>query len=451
MERNIDRTADFAKYSNKYLIMIHSPHRRQILKATSAAGTLAALGMPHIAKAQAGNNETIKVGLIGCGGRGSGAIVQALKADSNAKLWAIGDAFKEPLDRCLGNIAAIGDRAKVPAERQFVGIDCYQDVMASGVDLVILTSAPGFRPRHIAAAVEAGIHMFVEKPMAVDPAGLHSVMESVKKAKEKNITIQNGFCWRYHPQVIEAYGKITSGEYGRVESVYGTYLASPVRPLADDAKKPDGMGMVEWQVANWVNFDWLSGGALLEQAIHTTDKVAWAMNDQLPIAAVGTGGKIGRKDPGNVYDHHNVTYEYENNVFCHVAQRQIQGVFNEVIDRVTCKDATVFGPGRCYAKDHQGKMLWRSKEEPGVEQDMYQVEHNQLFAALRAGKTLHGGDHMVRSTAHALLGAYAAQTGERVTWDQLWASKLDLAPDNLKFNDDFSAAPLPIPGHFKIA
>ena len=408
------------------------------------------MSFPHIAKAQAGNNDTIKVGLIGAGGRGSGAIVQALKADTNTKLWAIADAFQPQVERCLKNIASFEERSKVPAERQFVGIDSFKEVMASGVDIVILTTPPGFRPQHIAAAVEAGLHMFVEKPMAVDPAGLRSVLESVKKAKAKGITIQNGFCWRYHPAVREAYTRINAGEFGAVNSVYGTYLAGPVRPLPNDAKKPEGMGDVEWQVANWINFDWLSGGPLMEQAIHTSDKLAWAFGDAIPVAAVGTGGKIARTDPGNVYDHYNVTYEYSNSRFGQLGQRQIAGVHSETIDRVNCEEAVVIGPGRCYAKDKSGKMIWRSKAEPGVEQDMYQVEHNELFRALRAGKVLNGGDHMVNSTAHALLGAYAAQTGQRVTWDQLWNSELDLAPDGLKYEDEFKAGPLPIPGVFKI-
>lgn len=427
---------------------VHS--RRKVIKASAAATTLATIGAPYIARAQASNNETIKVGIIGCGGRGTGAVAQALKADPNVKLWAAGDAFKAPIGRCLENISPLGERSQVPAERQFVGIDCYKEVIASGIDVVILTSAPGFRPLHIKAAVDAGLHIFVEKPMAVDPTGLRSVVESVKKAKEKNLSIQNGFCWRYHPAVKEAYGKITSGEFGRVQAIYGTYLSSPVRPLANDAKKPEGMGWVEWQVANWVNFDWLSGGALLEQAIHTTDKVAWAMNDAIPIAAVGTGGKVGRTDPGNVYDHHNVSYEYANNVFGHVAQRQIADSFGEVVDRVTCENATVFAPGECYARDHQGKMIWRYQPKPGEEQNMYQVEHNELFAAIRAGKRIDGGEHMINSTAHALLGAYAAQTGQRFTWKELFESDLDLAPDNLQFGDDFKPQPLPIPGQFKV-
>lgn len=424
--------------------------RRNVLKTTTAAGALATVGFPHIAKAQAGNNDTIKVGLIGAGGRGSGAISQALKADKNTKLWAIADAFQAPVDRCLKNMGGYGDRAKVPANRQFTGIDSYKEVIASGVDIVILTTPPGFRPAHIAAAVDAGIHLFVEKPMAVDPAGLRSVIESVKKAKAKKISIQHGFCWRFHPAVVEAYGKITSGEYGAVNSVYGTYLASPVRPLANDAKKPDGMGDVEWQVANWINFDWLSAGPLVEQAIHTTDKISWAMKDAIPIAAVGTGGKVARTDPGNVYDHNNVTYEFENNIYGHLGQRQIQGVHTEVVDRVNCEEAVVVGPGRCYAKDRAGKMIWRSEAKPGEEQDMYQVEHNEHFAALRAGKITNGGDHMIYSTAFALLGAFAAQSGKRVTWDDLMKSDLDLAPDGLQFADDFKPQPLPVPGKFSI-
>lgn len=424
--------------------------RRQVLKNASAAGALATISFPHIAKAQAGNNDTIKIGLIGAGGRGSGAIVQALMADANTKLWAVGDAFKAPMDRCLENLTSFKDRTVVPAERQFVGIDSFRQVIDSGVDLVILTSPPGFRPEHIAASVEAGLHMFVEKPMAVDPAGLKSILASVKKAKEKGLTIQNGFCWRFHPGTREAYMKITSGEFGAVNSVYGTYLANTVRPLANDAKKPDGMGDVEWQVANWINFDWLSAGPLVEQGIHTTDKISWAMKDAIPVAAVGTGGKIARTDPGNVYDHNYVAYEFENNIFGHLAQRQIDGVHVEVVDRVNCEEAVVVGPGRCYAKDRSGKMIWRSKPEPGVEQDMYQAEHNDLFSSLRAGKVLNGGDHMIYSTAFALLGAFAAQSGQRITWDDLWNSDLDLAKDGLQFGDDFTPAPLSIPGQFKI-
>jgi len=430
--------------------MINQTTRRQVIKTASAAGALAAVSFPHIAKAQAGNNDTIKVGLIGAGGRGSGAIVQALKADTNTKLWAVADAFEKPVERCLRSIAAFEDRSMVPAERQFVGIDSYKELMASGVDIVLLTAPPGYRPEHIAAAVEAGLHMFVEKPMAVDPVGLRSVLESVKKAKAKGLTIQNGFCWRFHPGTREAYTRINAGEFGVVNSVYGTYLANTVRPLPNDAKQPAGMGDVEWQVANWINFGWLSGGPFMEQSIHTCDKLAWAFGDAIPVAAVGTGGKIARTDPGNVYDHYNVTYEYANLTFGHIAQRQIDKVYTEVIDRVNCENAVVVGPGRCYAKDKTGKMIWRSKPESGVEQDMYQVEHNELFRAMRAGKVLNGGDHMVNSTAHALMGAYAAQTGKRITWDDLWKSDLDLAPDGLQFKDDFEYGPLPIPGVFKI-
>ncbi len=426
-------------------------NRRNLIKTSAAAGTIAALSSPYLAHAQTANNDTIKVGLIGAGGRGSGAISQALKADDNTVLWAIGDAFEAPVNRCLENLGAFEKRAEVPAERRFVGIDAYQKVIDSGVDVVLLTSAPGFRPKHIAAAVEAGVHMFIEKPMAVDPAGLRWVRESVKKAKEKNLCIQHGFCWRYHPAVKEAYGKINSGEMGKVKAVYGTYLGGPVRPLPNNAKKPEGMSQVEWEVANWVNFDYLGGGPLLEQAIHTTDKVSWAMGDIAPVSAIGTGGKVGRSDPGNVFDHTNVTYEYPNQIFAHVSQRQIEGAFAEVVDRVTLEKGTIFAPGRCYARDLDGKVTWRYETKPDESQDMYQIEHDQLFAALRKGEVLNGGDHMLHSTAHCLLGALAAHSGKKITWEELWESPLDLAPDDVDFNSDYKSKPMPVPGRFSIS
>ncbi|MDP0492675.1 MAG: Gfo/Idh/MocA family oxidoreductase [Verrucomicrobiota bacterium JB023] len=424
------------------------PNRRQILKTTAAASAVAAVSFPHIANAQGANNETIKVGLIGCGGRGTGAITQALKADPNTTFWAAADAFEAPLKRCANNVAALGERAKVAPERQFVGLDAYQKLIDSGVDVVLLCGPPGFRPKHIQAATAAGKHMFIEKPMAVDPASLRAVLKSAREAEAKGLSIQHGFCWRFAPGVIAGYEKVHSGDLGAVKSIYGTYLTSPVRPLANDAKKPEGMGDHEWHVANWINFDYLSGGPILEQAIHTVDKVAWAMKDALPIAAVANGGKIGRTDPGNVYDHNSVVYEYEGGVFAHVGQRQIPGCHNEVIDRVVCENGTMIGPGRCYTKDTSGKTTWRFS---GEETNMYQNEHDELFAALRSGKQIKSADYMCNSTGLALLGTLAAYTGQRVTWDEMMNSPLDLGPDDFAFEDDFTPGPLPIPGQFKIS
>ena len=425
-------------------------NRRHFLGVAGA--TLAITGFPSIVRGQDASKQVLKIGLIGCGGRGTGAASQALAADPNVELWAMGDAFAPAIKNSLGQLASFGVRSEVPEARCFAGLDSFQEVINSGVDVVLLAAPPGFRPQHLRAAVEAGKHVFAEKPMAVDVAGVKSVVESAKLAKEKSVSIQHGFCWRFAPGVREAYGKINSGELGRVVSIYGTYLGSPPKPLQPGMTKPDGIGDVEWQVAWWNNFEWLSGGPLLEQAIHTVDKVAWAMNDVAPIAAVASGGRAMRQDIGNVYDHYNIAYEYPGGVFCNVGERQYPGLHGEVIDRVFCEKGTVICPDSPMVVGPDGKKRqWMYRAKPGEEQNMYQVCHNELFAALRKGEVINTGEYMANSTMLAILGREAAHTGQRVTWDQLWKADQDEAPDNLKFSDDFAIAPVPVPGVYKLA
>jgi predicted dehydrogenase len=294
--------------------------------------------------------------------------------------------------------------------------------------------------------VEAGKHAFVEKPMAIDMPGIRSVLESAKMAKAKGTAIQHGFCWRYHPGTKEAYEKVLSGELGEVMSIYGTYMLNPVSPLANGVKKPDGMGDVEFQMRYWQNFEWLCSTSLVEQCIHTVDKVGWAMNDVAPIAAVANGGRAQRDDQSNIFDHYNVAYEYPNGVIAHVGQRQMNGTHSDVTDRVYCENGTMFAPGRCSIKDRKGKTIWRVRPEKGVEDNMYQVCHNEFFTNLRAGKIVNTGEYMAKSTALGLLGREAAHTGKRVTWEDFWKSEEDQAPDDIQFSDSFPVAPLPIPG-----
>ncbi|WP_193212029.1 Gfo/Idh/MocA family protein [Luteolibacter marinus] len=417
-----------------------------------AGSTLAVTGFPAIVRGEDASRQVLKIGLIGCGGRGTGAASQALSADPDVKLWAMGDAFAPAITSSLQQLASFGGKVEVPEERRFAGLDAFKAVLESGVDVVLLASPPGFRPQHLRAAVEAGKHVFAEKPMAVDVAGVKSVLESAKLAKEKNVAIQHGFCWRFAPGVREAYGKITSGELGRVVSLYGTYLGSPPKPLQPGMTKPDGIGDVEWQVAWWNNFEWLSGGPLLEQAIHTVDKVAWAMGDVAPVAAVASGGRAMRKDIGNVYDHYNVAYEYPGGVFCQVGERQYPGLHGEVIDRIFCENGTVICPGSPMVLGPDGKKRqWMYRAKPGTQQNMYQVCHNEFFAALRKGEIINTGEYMANSTMLAILGREAAHTGQRITWKQLWEADQDQAPDSLAFPDSFPIAPVPVPGTYKLA
>jgi predicted dehydrogenase len=426
-------------------------NRRTFLGVTGA--TVAATGFPAILRGEeAIAKKKLKIGLIGCGGRGTGAASQALSADENVVLWAMADAFAPAIDASFNHLKGFGAKVDVPEGRRFTGLDGYKKLLDSGVDVVLLAAPPGFRPEHLRAAVEAGVHIFAEKPMAVDVAGVKSVMESTKLAKEKNIAIQHGFCWRFAPGVRQAYGKITSGELGRVVSVYGTYMGTPPKPLQPGMKKDAGLGDVEWQVAWWNNFEWLSGGPLLEQAIHTVDKIAWAMGDVAPIAAVANGGRAMRTDDGNVYDHYNITFEYPGGVVCNMFERQYPGLHGEVRDHVYCEKGTIVCPDNPMLLGADGKKReWMYRPEAGQEQNMYQVCHNEFFASLRKGEIINTGEYMANSTMLAILGREAAHTGLRLTWDQLWNANQDLAPDSLKFNDDFPIAPVPVPGVYKLA
>lgn len=427
---------------------LESSNRRRFLATSGAAA--AVMSFPTVLRAQgAGNNQKLKIGLIGCGGRGTGAAAQALSADPNVQLWAIGDAFASQVPKALNHLKKFGDKVDVPEVRQFSGLDAYQKVIDSGVDVVLLTTPPGFRPQHLRAAVEAGKHVFAEKPMAVDMAGIKSVLESAKIAKQKGTTIQHGYCWRFSPNTREGYGKLLSGELGRVVSVYGTYLAGVPKPSTRTDTRNKDWGDVEWQMRNWLGHEWLSGGPLLEQAIHTVDKIGWAMGDVLPIAARASGGRQQRSDDGNVYDHYDVVYEYPNGLFCHVSQRQMIGAFSEVVDRIFCEKGMLEAPTVVMTKDVSGKITWKYRDQP--DDNMYQVCHNEWFAAIRAGKELNAGEFMAQSTMLGLLGREAAHTGQRITWDQLLASNQDLAPDDLKFSDAHPVVPVPVPGTHKLS
>ncbi|MGE5294029.1 MAG: Gfo/Idh/MocA family protein [Solirubrobacterales bacterium] len=420
--------------------------RRQFLKASSVAALGSAFASPMIltSKASAASG-TLKVGLVGCGGRGTGAAAQALSTGPDVVLTAMGDAFA---NRVQGSRAALtaeenfGKRVQVPDNACFVGLDAYQKVIDSGVDVVLLASPPGFRPQHLKAAVEAGKHVFCEKPMATDAPGVRSVMESAAKAKEKNLALVAGFCWRYHLARRAFYEKIHQGAIGKVRAIYATYLASPVKPMPPANTRPAGMSDVEWQVANWYNFTWLSGDGLVEQACHSIDKIAWAMNGVLPLKAVGTGGRQFPNNEGNIFDHIDVFYEFPEGVRAFMAQRQIHNCYSDNSDFIMGSD----GVGTIKGWDEPtitGKENWRYT---GPKSDMYQVEHNELFESIRKGQPINDGVWMANSTLMALMGRMAAYTGKEITWDQALNSQEKLVPDNLTWGQSLPIKPMAMPG-----
>ena len=421
--------------------------RRNFLKTSAAAG--AALSAPAILSGNlfaAENSETLRIGLVGCGGRGSGAAEQALNADKNVVLTAMGDAFSERIQSSLGELQKKHpDRVKVTPEKCFTGIDAYQKVIDSGVDVVLLCTPPGFRPVHLRAAVEAGKHIFCEKPMATDAPGVRSVIESVKLAKEKKISLVAGFCWRYEGARREFYQRIHDGAIGEVRAVYATYYTGPVKPMPPANTRPSGMGDLEWQLRNWYNFVWICGDGLVEQACHSVDKIAWAMKDATPRSAVAVGGRSTPNHQGNIFDHMFITYQFDNNVRAFMGQRQVANCHSENSDYIMGAEGFAQIPGWA-APRIQGKVDWKYS---GPATAMYQQEHNELFAGIRSGKFLNDGDRMAHSTMMAIMGRMAAYTGQEVTWEDALNSKEQLVPAQLDWKMSLDFPPLATPGTTK--
>jgi predicted dehydrogenase len=391
------------------------------------------------AQQKANSNETLKIGLIGCGGRGSGAANQALSADYNSKLVAIADVSSEAIGKAVKNLNEThAGRVDVAEEMRFTGMDAYQKLLASGVDVVILATPPGFRPMHLKAAVESGKHIFCEKPMAVDAAGYRVALEAVRLAKEKKLCLVAGFCWRYDAARVEAFKRLHDGEIGTITSAHHTYHTGPVKPMPSVKDRKPEWSDVEWQVRNWYNFSWLGGDGLVEQAVHSVDKLCWAMNDVPPVAAVAVGGRQVPAEGGNIFDHFGVTYEFAGHITSQMNSRQITGCHGETSDIIHGTK------GKLLIGKVGGGERWRWR---GDKKDMYQVEHDHLFAAIRDGKVVNDGDRMMNSTMVAILGRTAAYTGKRITWEEMLASKQDLAPEEtLKWEDKFDAGSHPLPG-----
>ena len=425
------------------------PTRREFLKMSSTAAFVGVVAAPHIfaTKARAASpGDTLKVGLIGCGGRGTGAAAQAMKAESNVELHAVGDVFEKALSGSIKAVAAEAgaDKVKVKPENMFVGLDAYRKVIDSGVDVVILATPPGFRPVHLRAAVEAGKHVFCEKPMATDAPGVRSVMESVRIAKERSLALVAGFCWRYDYPLRELFKRIHDGEVGEVRAIYGTYLTGPVKPMPMASSRKEGITDLEWMIRNWYNFNWLGGDGFVEQAVHTCDWLAWVMKDVPPISCTAVGGRQIPANGGNIYDHIEANYVWADGTLGFLSQRQIPGCHSE-------NHLTVIGSKGTAHIDSRGASItganaWRYK---GEKPDMYQVEHNELFASIRSGKPINNGDRMAKSTLIGIMGRNAAYTGQQLTWEMIQNSQQVLVPEIKDWDTKFEPEPMAMPGRTK--
>lgn len=421
-----------------------NPERRDFIKTSAgaaASGILITGSLPAFA-AHVTGDETLRVGLIGCGGRGSGAAVQALRADKATKLVAMADAFPDRLESALTNISKtnVGDRVVVDEAMRFTGIDAYKGVIAN-CDVVILTSPPHFRPKHLKAAIEAGKHVFCEKPVAVDTPGLISVRESCAMARMKNLSVVSGLCWRYDNPMKGTFEKIHEGGVGDIVTVQATYNTHGLWEHKRQEKWTD----LEFQIRNWIYFTWLSGDHIAEQHIHSIDKIAWALKDEMPVKCTASGGRATRIEEryGNVYDHFNTVYEYKNGVKAFASCRQWNGASTEVNDHV-------YGTkGHCDVFKHviTGETPWKYSGPRG---NMYQNEHNELFRSIREGKPINNGEYMVNSTMMAIMGRMAAYTGKTITWEKAWGSQERLGPDSYEWGP-LATPPIARPGKTKFA
>lgn len=425
------------------------PNRRDFIRASTLTfGSVLATDLYLGGGVHAAGSDTLKVGLVGCGGRGTGAASQALAADKNVVLHSMADTFEDAMQRSLASLRREApDKVKVDPERCFTGLDGYKKVLESGVDVVLLATPPGFRPVHFKAAVEANKHIFCEKPMATDGPGVRTVMAAVAEAKRKKLAVVAGFCWRYDYARREFYKRVLDGGIGDVLTLYSTYYTGPVKPMPPATKRLPGMTDIEWQIRNWYNFVWLCGDGLVEQAVHSVDKIAWAMQDVPPLKAVAVGGRQIPAHGGNIYDHFHVNYEYANGVRAFLGCRQQTGCYNQNADYLhgTKGTGTI---GVRQSPEILGANAWRYRGEGN---NMYQTEHDELFASIRSGNPLNDGDRMCTSTLLAIMGRMAAYTGLEVTWEQALQSNDQLVPDPIDWNMQFNPPPLALPGITKFA
>ena len=408
--------------------------------------TATVFGVPALLQGASVTNS-LKVGIIGCGGRGTGATAQAVKADDGAELTAMADIYQDRIDESLKSLEKflkpeVRGRLKVAKSNMFTGLDGYQKLLNSGVDVVLLATPPGFRPVQLRAAVEAKKHLFVEKPVSTDAPGVRHVLETVKMAREKNLNLVAGFCWRYANHIVDTFEQIEKGAIGKINTYYGTYYTSPVKPMPPASERPAGMSDMEWQIRNWYNFQWLCGDSLVEQAVHTVDKVAWAFKDQPPLSCVAVGGRQIPAEGGNIFDHFEANYLYPNGARAFIANRQITGCYNENSDYITGTKGTAT-IGRGPNPRIEGETNWNWE---GQKYDMYQREHDVLFASIRKGTVINNGERLATSTMLAIMGRMAAYTGQSITWDEALNSQERLIPETFDWDAKLDVPPTPRPG-----
>ena len=440
--------------------------RRRFLKtsAVAAAGTALLTGLNPIRAAHVTADETIRIGLIGCGGRGRGAADQAMNTEGPTKLVAVADAFEDNLQSTVEGLKRQhGDKVDIPKERQFVGFDAFQQLLDTDIDIVLIATPPGFRPLHFEAAINAGKHVFMEKPVAVDSIGVRKVLAINEIAKTKNLAVAVGLQRHHEPIYIETIKRLQDGEIGRIVATRAYWNGDGVwvRPRKDDQTE------MEYQMRNWYYFNWLCGDHITEQHIHNLDVINWLMGGP-PTMAQGQGGRQVRtgKEYGEIYDHHFVEFSYEKDGDRSILLSQCRHIANcwsSVSEYAHGSDGWCdIGDGRIF--DTKGNLKWEfnRKDSSGKSlnlHDGHQQEHHDLFAALRRGDIPNEGDYGAYSSMTSVLGRMATYSGREIRWDEALASQLIVSPVEQfhSFDDkppvlpnDDMTYPIPTPGVTKV-
>jgi len=419
------------------------PSRREFLKTSTAvaAGAALASGLGIARSAHAAGSDLVKIALIGAGGRGTGAAVEALsnKSYPNVKLVAVADAFRDRVDNSLGQIIQrCKDKVDVPADRKFTGLDCHQKALACGCDMVLLCGPPGFRPMQFASAVQAGKHVFMEKPVATDGPGFRRIVAANEEARKKNLLVAVGHHLRHEDKHREVVKRIHDGMIGPIQFMRAYFNSTGVW---HKLREP-GQTELQYQVRNWYYYTWLSGDHIVEQHVHDLDVCNWMMKDAHPIEANGMGGREVRKGPqyGEIFDHHCVEFSYADGTRMFSQCRHIPGTWESFSEHAhgTKGEVNIEGHGQSEIRlPGQPPMRWQRTA------DGHQIEHDDLFAALAAGKPYNEAGYGADSSMTAILGRMASYSGKVVKWDEAVNSKLDLSPKEYRWDAEAPVKPGP--------
>jgi myo-inositol 2-dehydrogenase/D-chiro-inositol 1-dehydrogenase len=424
--------------------------RRDFLKASTVAASAAVSGSLSIGNSVfAAGSDIIRVGMVGCGGRNTGAAAQALTADKGARLVAMCDIFMDRVKHKRDLIKEQkGDQVVVDDDHCFAGFDGYKHVIESS-DVVVIANAAKFHPLHSMTAIKAGKHVFVEKPHGTDPAGVKMMQEAADLAKTRGLSIVSGLHSRYHTGYEETVKRIHDGAIGEIISIEENFLRAPYVII----DRLPGLTELQWQCSTQYHFRWLSGDDVPQSLVHNMDRASWALGNKVPVKCHGLGGRSSMTDPihGDVFDHHSVIYECDNGVRIYAFCRTTTGCYND-------SSSIVLG-SKGKADITRARIRGETNWQWDGDCNPYQIEHDRLFAGIRSGKPVNNGNYMARSTMACVMGQISCYTGKEVTWDQVNKSDFYYPPRPEDCRDDMDppvkpgphgSYPVPIPGQTKM-